>query len=118
LYNNINSSLGNYRSISSLATHLGNASVNILDTRFKGGNVNQLMSDLYVENASFLRMDNINIGYNAGKVLGADLRINASIQNAFIITNYTGLDPEVGGGVDNNFYPRPRVFSLGFNFDF
>ena len=118
LYNNVSSTRANYKSISSLATHLGNASAYILETKFKGGGVNQLMSDLFVENASFLRMDNINIGYNAGKVLGADLRINASVQNAFIITNYTGLDPEVGGGVDNNFYPRPRVFSLGFNFDF
>ena len=120
LYNNLYSSLGNFKAISSLSTHLGNASANILETNFKGGSVNQLMSDYYVQNASFLRVDNINIGYNAGQVLGikANLRINASVQNAFILTKYKGLDPEIGGGVDNNFYPRPRVFALGLNFDF
>ena len=78
------------------------------------------MSDYYIQNASFLRVDNINIGYNAGKVFKdkANLRFNASIQNAFIITKYKGLDPEIGNGIDNNFYPRPRVFALGLNFDF
>ena len=65
-------------------------------------------------------MDNINIGYNAGKVFKnkANLRINANIQNAFTLTKYKGLDPEISGGIDNNFYPRPRVIALGLNFDF
>jgi len=46
------------------------------------------------------------------------LRINANVQNAFIITKYKGLDPEVNGGIDNNFYPRPRTFVLGLNLNF
>jgi iron complex outermembrane receptor protein len=53
-------------------------------------------------------------------VLGntASLRVNASVQNVFTITKYKGLDPEIGGGIDNNFYPRPRIVSLGLNLDF
>ena len=81
---------------------------------------NYYLSDYYVQNASFLRMDNINIGYNVGKVFHnkANLKINANVQNAFIITQYKGLDPEVNGGIDNNFYPRPRTFVLGLNLNF
>jgi iron complex outermembrane receptor protein len=46
------------------------------------------------------------------------MRITANIQNAFVITKYSGLDPEVNGGIDNQIYPRPRIFALGLNFDF
>jgi iron complex outermembrane receptor protein len=80
------------------------------------------LSDYYIENGSYFRLDNINFGYNVGKVFSdkASLRVNASVQNVFVITKYKGLDPEIAndGGVDNNIYPRPRIFSLGFNFDF
>ena len=122
MYNNVYSGMGRYNAISSLPTYLGNASINYLDTKFNGitGGVNQLQSDYYVQNASFLKMDNLNVGYNVGKVLGntASLRVNASVQNVFTITKYKGLDPEIGGGIDNNFYPRPRIVSLGLNLDF
>ncbi|MEY5069577.1 MAG: hypothetical protein RLZ47_1439 [Bacteroidota bacterium] len=120
MYNNVYSSMGTFRAISSLSNYLGNASVNYLETQFSGNDVNQLMSDYYVQNASFLRMDNINLGYNVGKVLGgkANLRVNANVQNVFTITKYKGLDPEINGGIDNNFYPRPRVVAFGLNLDF
>ncbi len=83
----------------------------------------QYQSDYYVENASFFRMDNISLGYRipAIPVTAKDnlnIRISAMVQNAFIITNYTGLDPEVDGGIDNNFYPRSRTFLLGLNVSF
>jgi iron complex outermembrane receptor protein len=119
LYNNYNSNNGVLRAIKNPINFIGNASRNYLETGF---NNNQYLSDYYIENASFFRLDNINIGYNAGKVLKnkATLRIAASIQNVFVITKYKGLDPENASdtGVDNNIYPRPRIFSLGFNFDF
>ncbi|MCH5689561.1 hypothetical protein LWM68_38225 [Niabella sp. W65] len=78
------------------------------------------MSDMWVENASFIRMDNIFVGYNFGSLTKyiSSFRAVASVQNAFIITKYKGLDPEVNNGIDNNIYPRPRIFSLGLNFDF
>lgn len=119
LYNNYASGSGVLRAIKNPLIFVGNASRSYLETGFDN---NQYLSDYYIENASFFRLDNINIGYNAGKVFKnkSTLRINANIQNVFIITKYKGLDPEVASdsGVDNNIYPRPRIFSLGFNFDF
>ena len=49
---------------------------------------------------------------------GANLRVTANVQNAFVITKYKGLDPELNGGLDNNLYPRPRMFVVGVNLDF
>ena len=73
-----------------------------------------------MENASFFRIDNINLGYNLGKILSkkVDASLTANVQNALVITNYKGLDPEVQGGIDNNIYPRPRTFTLGVNLRF
>ena len=76
----------------------------------------QYFSDFYIENASFFKMDNMSAGYNFKKFLQA--RLSFTVQNAFTITKYKGLDPEVDGGIDNNFYPRPRVFVLGVNLTF
>ncbi|MBK8143326.1 MAG: SusC/RagA family TonB-linked outer membrane protein [Chitinophagaceae bacterium] len=119
LYNNFFSNNGVLRSIKNPINFIGNASVDYLNTRFVN---NQYLSDYYIENASFFRLDNINLGYNVGRVFNdkASLRVAASIQNVFVISKYKGLDPENAGdgGVDNNIYPRPRIFSLGFNFDF
>ncbi len=76
----------------------------------------QYFSDFYIENASFFKMDNMSAGYNFEKFLKA--RLSFTVQNVFTITKYNGLDPEVDGGIDNNFYPRPRVFVLGVNLTF
>ena len=76
----------------------------------------QYFSDFYLENASFFKMDNMSVGYNFVKSLKA--RVSFTVQNAFTITKYKGLDPEVDGGIDNNFYPRPRIFVLGVNLTF
>jgi iron complex outermembrane receptor protein len=74
----------------------------------------QFTSDYFIENASFLKLDNISAGYRFENLFGAvGARISFTVQNAFIITKYSGLDPEVDGGIDNNFYPRPRTFMLG-----
>ncbi len=80
------------------------------------------MSNHYLEKANFLRMDFINVGYNFGKLGFAKEKValNASfvVQNAFVLTQYSGQDPEIGGGIDNNFYPRPRVYSVNLTFNF
>jgi TonB-dependent starch-binding outer membrane protein SusC len=119
LYNNYFSNNGVIRAIKNPINFIGNASANYLETGFDN---NQYLSDYYIENASFLRLDNINFGYNVGKIFkdAASLRLAASIQNVLIITKYKGLDPENASdsGVDNNIYPRPRIFSLGLNLDF
>lgn len=119
VYNNVYSNLGRYNVVAGLPFILNNASVNYLETSFAGGNVAQVLSDYYVQNASFLRMDNLNVAYNFGKVFSdALLRVSANVQNVFVITKYKGLDPEISNGLDNNFYPRPRTFVLGLNLDF
>jgi TonB-dependent starch-binding outer membrane protein SusC len=119
VYNNYFSNAGVLRAIKNPINFIANASTNYLDTRFEN---NQYLSDYYVENASFFRLDNINFGWNVGSVLKqqASLRVMASIQNVFVISKYRGLDPENSRdeGIDNNIYPRPRVFSLGLNLDF
>jgi len=118
-YNNVYSNSGRLNSILN-AYVLGNSSSNYLETQFLGNTEQQPLSDYYIQNASFLRMDNLNIGYDFGKVLNkrASLRANLSAQNVFVVTNYTGLDPEISSGVDNNIYPRPRIIALGLNLDF
>lgn len=80
----------------------------------------QYWSDIFVENASFLRMDNLSLGYNFGKVFNnsGNLRVYGMAQNVFVITKYSGVDPEIFGNIDNGFYQRPRIYSLGFNVQF
>jgi TonB-dependent starch-binding outer membrane protein SusC len=120
MYNNRFSNTGVQRNIIDPLGFLANGSRNLLETNFTGNGDRYLLSDYYIENASFLRMDNFNIGYNAGDIISknTNLRIGANVQNVFIITKYKGLDPEVSGGIDNNFYPRPRNFVLSVNLDF
>ena len=63
---------------------------------------------------------NITLGYNLGEVFTEkfDLNLNFTVQNAFVISDYKGLDPEVNDGIDNNIFPRPRVFTLGVSLGF
>lgn len=90
------------------------------NTGFRALNVTaQSSSDLFLENASFLKMDNLTLGYSFRNFTAAKLsgRISASVQNVFTITKYSGLDPECGG-YDSNIWPRPRTFTLGLNVNF
>lgn len=119
--------LGNYvynnaasnSSIQSIATndYLQNVYSSAATNQF---NSPRYFSDLFVEDASFFRLDNINIGYNFGKFLGdnSNLKVYAMAQNVFVISDYSGVDPEVFSGIDNGYYQMPRVYSLGFNFQF
>ena len=117
MYNNFNSNSGTYQNFG-FPNYLGNVARDVLTTEFT---VPRLWSDYYIENASFVRLDNVNLGYNFGKISkrgGTTLRVSANVQNVFVITKYNGLDPEIPGGIDNNFYPRPRTYSLGVNLEF
>lgn len=118
VYNNIASNNGNRNQVLGNPV-LYNASRSYLDTKFVGSNID-LLSDYFLQNASFLRMDNFTVGYNAGAVFNkkANLRLNAGVQNVFVITKYKGIDPEISSGIDNNMYPRPRIFTLGGAIDF
>ncbi|RZL16467.1 MAG: SusC/RagA family TonB-linked outer membrane protein [Hymenobacter sp.] len=75
-------------------------------------------SDYFLENASFLRMDNASLGYNFGELMkkGTNLSLSLAVQNVFVATKYKGVDPEVIGGIDNTIYPRPRTYTVGLTF--
>ena len=81
----------------------------------------QRLSDYYIQNASFLKIDNITLGYTFNKLSnwkGANLRAYGTIQNPFVFSKYEGLDPEIFGGMDNNLYPRPVAVIFGVNLNF
>jgi hypothetical protein len=86
-------------------------------------NGNNRVSDRFVEDASFMRIKNVRLSYNLPEAWTKRLNLSrtlfyVSAQNLLTLTNYTGLDPEVGGGVDIGFYPQARVFLAGFTLDF
>ena len=122
IYNNIHSNSATFSAIDGTKKFLSNISSLFYEDEVQKTTTNQLLSDHYLERADFLRIDNISVGYNFGK-LGftkdkVGVNVGFSVQNVFVFTKYSGQDPEVGGGVDNNFYPRPRVYTLNLNFDF
>lgn len=120
VYNNVASNTGNQNHILNSVLIANNGSSSVLNSGLIGSNGNDVLSDYWIENGSFLRMDNAHIGYNFGKVLKGlgDFRISGNVQNAFIITKYSGVDPEMSSGIDNNSYPRPRTYVLGLNLSF
>ena len=116
VYNNVASN-ATYSGMLVSQGYLANNPTIIKDANFYNPHY---MSDHYVENASFLRMDNITVGYTFDSLMdnSTSLRISGTVQNAFVITDYKGLDPEVFNGIDNNIYPRPRTFMLGVSLNF
>ena len=118
VYNAINAGKAQYALINNNGA-LGNIHTSVLDTNFNT-TTDVVLSDMFVENASFLRMDNISLGYTFQKWLAgkASLRLSAGVQNVFTITDYSGLDPEITGGIDNTIYPRQRTFLFGANVKF
>ena len=120
VYNNVRS--GNSSSYQTFSdVNVSNYLRAVKETGFTGPNsVQQYASDYFLENASFFRLDDINLGYtfpNLGKWEKANLRLGFTVQNVFVISGYSGLDPEIGG-IDNSMWPRPRTFSLRANLNF
>ena len=116
VYNNVYSDLGNYSQVFNPNNFLMNTVNDIKNTQFYNRN---LMSDYYLSNASFLKMDYLQVGYDFGRIANImSLSLNFSAQNVFTITKYKGVEPEIAGGIDGNFYPNPRTFSLGLNLNF
>jgi iron complex outermembrane receptor protein len=117
VYNNNWSSSGTLNNLYWSTGYMNNVSSNALVTRFQNP---QYFSDYYIKDGSFLRMDNINLGYTFRNFYNErmSMRLYLSAQNVFVITKYEGLDPEVSNGIDNNLYPRPRIFMMGLNVGF
>jgi iron complex outermembrane receptor protein len=125
VYNNIASNYGNYGALTNSGGPT-NLHASVLEYGFASP---QYFSDVYVEDASFLRMDNVTLGYRV-PAPGAvrDLRVYGTVQNVFTLTGYSGVDPTAvhtgdpgrgaSIGIDNNLYPRARTFSLGLSLGF
>jgi iron complex outermembrane receptor protein len=120
VYNNVASANGDYSQLSRGGSPY-NLTTSVLETGFL---TQQLQSDVYVEKASFLRMDNVTLGYSFN-LRGQSARVFGSIQNLFTVTGYSGVDPAANiapspttsslNGIDNNIYPRSRTFSGGLS---
>jgi TonB-linked SusC/RagA family outer membrane protein len=124
VYNNILAGRSARQNVTNLSSPPSNLLVRGLETNF---DLPQFLSDYYVEDASFIRLDNITLGYNARISDRLNVRLYATGQNLFVLTEYTGLDPEIGNratlgipelGIDNDFYPRARTFIFGANVEF
>ena len=116
VYNGMAMNTGAWETMSYNSFQLNNLHSSYLNTGFQS---RQHLSDYYVENGSFLKMDNLSLSYNFGRVCRW-LSLNASVmvQNVFCITKYSGVDPEVPSGMDSSFYPRPRTYSLSLGLEF
>lgn len=116
VYNGMAMNTGAMGTMSYNSYQLNNLHRSYLTTGFKS---RQHLSDYYVENGSFLKMDNLSLSYNFGRVCRW-FSLNASVlmQNVFCITKYSGVDPEIPSGMDASFYPRPRTYSINLGFEF
>ena len=113
VYNNVAANLGTYAELNRGSPY--NLHNSVLTTGFQNP---QYFSDYYVEKASFLRMDNITLGYSFN-LRGQQALASGTVQNAFTITGYSGVDPTAGlNGIDNNLYPRSRTFTGGMSLRF
>jgi len=117
VYNNNASNRALYQQLYNQSGFLSNILTDVKKTNFTTA---QYWSSVYLENASYFKMDYISVGYNFTSLLDYKLsgRIGISVQNVFTITDYTGLDPEVDNGIDNNVYPRPRTFMLSISINY
>jgi len=123
VYNNVSSQFGQYANLYNSAGYINNLTNDVTEANFENP---QYISDYYLHNASFFRMDNMSLGYMFNNIWNerSNVYLNFTVQNAFIITKYEGLDPEVQGsgadtsGIDNSIYPRPRTFLFSVNVNF
>jgi iron complex outermembrane receptor protein len=126
LFNNIESGQANVNKneVWSSSNYMANRPVWVTEDNWQTYNLTALLSDRYVHNASFLKMDNVTLGYSFadlfgnGSWRGINGRVYATCNNVFTWTKYKGLDPEVASGYDNEMYPRPISFIFGLNLNF
>ncbi|RZK12890.1 MAG: SusC/RagA family TonB-linked outer membrane protein [Flavobacterium sp.] len=121
MYNNIASNGGYLRSGVRYPDVISNLNADYLNTGFVDEGDKNYFSDYYIQDASWIKLDNITIGYTLQNPFKDDksrMRFYVAGQNLLVITDYKGLDPEVFGGIDRNVYPRARMFMFGVNLDF
>ena len=122
IFDNVSSNLGYSDAGLRRQTDLSNVGSDYLNTgfTFEDNGTSRYLSDYYIKDASFIKLDNITFGYTFDKKVlkTASVRFTAGVQNVFVLTKYNGLDPEKFNGIDNNVYPRARTFLFGVNANF
>ncbi|GLR15549.1 SusC/RagA family TonB-linked outer membrane protein [Portibacter lacus] len=117
VYNNVATDMGYYDRLYNSNNTIWNIHQAAIDNNIVSQS-NVTFSDHYVVDASFFRLDHITAGYNFSELLGHNVRLYATIQNPLVVTKYEGLDPEIGNGIDNSVYPRPRTILIGVSANF
>lgn len=118
VYNNVQTDMGYLNRLYGTTKYLSNINQSGVDLNVKD-QANLTFSDHFVTNASFFRFDHVTAGYNFNHLIKkVSLRLYGTIQNPAVFTQYGGLDPEIGNGIDNNIYPRPRTYVIGFSANF
>jgi TonB-dependent starch-binding outer membrane protein SusC len=117
VYNNIQSNQAFYNRLFHSTLYLTNVHSDVTTIDFKDP---QYFSDNFIQKASFLRIDHITMSYRFVNLFDKknSITVSATVQNPVLVTDYTGLDPEIFNGIDNNIYPRSRTFLLGVNASF
>ena len=127
VYNNVEQGMSNMNTgewFSNSLKYFSNRMKSTVERNWQTYEITSKLSDYYVKNASFLKCDNITLGYSFNNLFkssgwhGLSGRAYATASNVFTITNYDGLDPEVGDGNDNNLYPRPFSVVVGLSLNF
>ncbi|MGB3591713.1 MAG: SusC/RagA family TonB-linked outer membrane protein [Nonlabens sp.] len=117
-YNNVRAGRENIQSITeNNGAWLNNSTSGVLIDRFSSEPLPLLFSSEYVERSDFLRLDNLSLGYTFD-LDTIDVRASVTGRNLFLITDYSGLDPELGNGIDGAIFPRAREVIFGLNFQF
>ncbi|MBI1184717.1 SusC/RagA family TonB-linked outer membrane protein, partial [bacterium] len=119
VYNNVNSTRGYYGAIPA-QNYIVNLNPSFLESGLMKSTTNQFLSDYWIEKANFIRMDYFRVGYDMSDVFKdkIHLQVGVTVNNVFVISPYSGIDPEIANGIDLNLYPRPRIFALNLNFNF
>ena len=120
VYNNVDSALAWSGQVLIRNTDLANSMTNLLTTNFTTATSQRYLSDYYIQKASFIKLDNVTVGYTFKKLLDnkVDAKLTLGGQNLLTISPYKGIDPEISNGLDKNIYPRPRMYTLGLNVNF
>lgn len=118
VFNDLEAGASNIATLWAESGYLTNRPKNVLEKGWKTSD--SVLSDYFVQNASFLKMDNITLGYSFDQLFGTKIsgRVYATASNVFTITDYKGIDPEVSYGIDNSLYPRPFTALLGVSLNF
>jgi TonB-linked SusC/RagA family outer membrane protein len=114
VYNNVQTDMGYLNRLYGTTGYLSNVNQSAVDLNVED-QANLTFSDHFVTKADFFRLDHVTVGYNFDHLIGKYLNIYATVQGPLVVTSYDGLDPEIGNGIDNNIYPRPRTYVLGVN---